>query len=125
MLWYVAIGSAAGGVSRYLLGGVMQRASAAFPWGTLVVNIAGSFLLGALMRYSLSAPSLSPETRALLTIGFCGGFTTFSTFSYEAIRLMQDGEWPQALGYIAASVLVSLLAVWLGMMGAEWILIKD
>lgn len=115
MLFYVAIGSALGGVSRYLLGGLIQRLlDTTFPAGTLFVNISGSFLLGAILRYAVDTPSLTPEVRALLTIGFCGGYTTFSTFSYETVALLKDGEWTRACLYVAASVLLSLLGTFLG-----------
>ena len=115
MLFYVAIGSALGGVSRYLLGGLVQRIlDTTFPAGTLLVNISGSFLLGAILRYAIDTPSLSPEVRALLTIGFCGGYTTFSTFSYEAVALLKDGEWTRAGFYMAASVLLSIGGTLLG-----------
>ena len=115
MLIYVAVGSAIGGVARYLLGGVVQRIlDTAFPAGTLLVNVTGSFLLGAIIRYAFDTHSLSPEIRAFLTIGFCGGYTTFSTFSYEAMALLEDGEWARAGAYITASVILSLAGTFLG-----------
>jgi CrcB protein len=113
MIWYVALGSAIGGVARYLLGGFIQRDATTFPWGTLVVNVSGSFLLGLLMRYAVAAP-IRAETRAFLTIGLCGGFTTFSTFSYEAVSLLRDGQWLRAGTYVGASVMLSLVAVLAG-----------
>ena len=120
MLWYIAVGSAIGGVSRFLFGGAVQRlAGSTFPIGTLVVNITGSFLLGAILRYGIDTPSLSPELRAMLTIGFCGGYTTFSTFSYETIALMEDGEWTRAAAYLTLSVLLSLAATFLGLVAAR------
>jgi CrcB protein len=97
MLWYIAAGSALGGVGRYLLGGLIQRAGdTGFPLGTLVINITGSFLLGLFLRYAVDTPTITPEWRAFLTIGFCGGYTTFSTFSYETVALLEDGEWTRA-----------------------------
>jgi fluoride exporter len=115
MLLYVAVGSAIGGVSRYLMGGLIQRLlDTTFPAGTLLINISGSFLLGAILRYAIETPTLSPEIRAFLTIGFCGGYTTFSTFSYETVALLEDGEWTRAGLYVGASVLLSLLGVFLG-----------
>ncbi|MEA3245082.1 MAG: fluoride efflux transporter CrcB [Gemmatimonadota bacterium] len=111
MLWYVAIGGALGSVARVSLGGVVQRSTAtAFPWGTLVVNVAGCLLIGFLMRYFAEAAAASPSVRALVTAGFCGGFTTFSTFSYETIALLDQGDWRRALWYAGLSVGVSLLA---------------
>jgi CrcB protein len=111
MIWYIALGSAAGGVLRYLVGGAVQRAwGGGLPLGTFVVNLTGSFLLGILLRVAVHPPSLSPEVRAMLTIGLCGGYTTFSTFSAETVTLLHQGEWRKATGYVLASVLVSLLA---------------
>jgi fluoride exporter len=113
LIWYVALGSAIGGVARYLLGGLIQRDTAAFPWGTLVINISGSFILGLIMRYALAGP-IRAETRAFLTIGLCGGFTTFSTFSYETVSLLRDGQWLRAGTYVGASIILSLVAVLAG-----------
>jgi len=116
MLLYVAAGSAAGGVARYLLSGWAQgMARGDYPWGTLVVNVLGSFLLGALMQYSMEVASVSPELRVTLAIGFCGGFTTFSTYSYEAWTLIATGDIARGLVYLLASVVLSLVAVATGM----------
>jgi CrcB protein len=124
MLLYVALGSAIGGVSRYLLGGLVQRMlDTTFPAGTLLVNVTGSFLLGAIIRYALETPSLTPEVRAFLTIGVCGGYTTFSTFSYETMALLEDGEWARAGVYITASVILSLIATFLGLALARQVII--
>jgi fluoride exporter len=124
MLLYVALGSAIGGASRYLIGGLVQRMlDTAFPAGTLLVNISGSFLLGAIVRYALETPSLTPEIRAFLTIGFCGGYTTFSTFSYEAMALLKDGEWGRAGVYITASVILSLMGTFLGFALARQVIV--
>ncbi|HET7875435.1 MAG TPA: fluoride efflux transporter CrcB [Methylomirabilota bacterium] len=123
MLWYIAVGSALGGVSRYLVGGVVQRVTGAgFPSGTLLVNVTGSFLLGLFLRYGLETPTLTPELRAFLTVGFCGGYTTFSTFSYETVALLEDGQWGRALLYVSASLLVSLGAMLLGLMAARGVI---
>ena len=120
MLWYIALGSAIGGVGRYVLGGLVQRSFAGtFPIGTLVVNITGSFLLGFLLRYAVATPTMTPEFRALLTVGLCGGYTTFSTFSYESLALMEDGDWGRAGLYIALSLGLSLLATFLGLAAAR------
>lgn len=115
MLVYIALGSALGGVSRYLVGGLVHRlASTTFPAGTLLVNLTGSLLLGFLLRYAVETSSLTPEMRGLLTVGFCGGYTTFSTFSYETATLLEDGQWVRAAGYIAASVVLSVLGTFAG-----------
>lgn len=124
MLWYIAVGSAIGGVSRYLVGGLVQRLTAGtFPTGTLLINITGSFLLGAIVRYGIDTPTITPEIRAFLTVGLCGGYTTFSTFSYETMALLEDGEWARAGVYITASVILSLIATFLGLALARQVIV--
>ena len=123
MLFYVALGSAIGGVARYLLGGLAQRLfDTTFPVGTLLINISGSLLLGAFVRYATETPTFSPDLRAFLTIGLCGGYTTFSTFSYETVALLNDGEWTRAGLYVGASVLLALLGTLLGFMLARQVI---
>lgn len=112
--WWVALGSAVGGASRYALGAaIQQRAGPGFPLGTLVINITGSLLLGFLWRYAVGTQA-SPELRALLTTGFCGGYTTFSTFSYETAVLLDGGEYRRAAIYVVASVVLSLAGTFIG-----------
>lgn len=124
MLWYIAFGSAVGGVSRYLLGGYVQRLSGGtFPMGTLLINITGSFLLGLISRYALDSAAVSAEVRAMLTIGFCGGYTTFSSFSLETVRLLEDGDYARAGFYIALSVGLSVAATILGIVTAKELLL--
>jgi fluoride exporter len=116
----VAIGGALGSVARYLLGAYIQgRVSTAFPAGTLVINITGSFLLGLFVQLGLDTSAVSPEVRFFLTTGFCGGFTTFSTFSYETYRLIEDGEFGTAGAYVTGSVVLSLIGCALGMASAR------
>jgi len=110
----VALGSGLGGALRYLLGLVLQRPGVGFPVATLVVNIAGSFLLGLVLRVGLDPAALSPATRAFLTAGVCGGFTTFSTFSAETVALLEQGAWGRGLAYVAGSVVLSVAAAALG-----------
>jgi fluoride exporter len=124
MLWYIAVGSAIGGASRYLLGGLTQRlVGGTFPAGTLLINVTGSFLLGLILRYGVETPTLTPEVRAFLTVGFCGGYTTFSTFSYETVALAEDGEWTRAALYVALSVGLSLVATFVGFVAARELIV--
>ena len=116
VIWlYVAVGSAFGGVSRYVVGAaIQQRFGLAFPMGTLLINITGSFLIGFILRLALGGTQMSPETRILLTTGFCGGFTTFSTFSYETATLIEGGQYRRATTYVVLSVVVSVVATFAG-----------
>jgi CrcB protein len=124
MIWYIAVGSAIGGVSRYLVGGLSQRlAGGTFPAGTLLINVTGSFLLGFILRYGVETTTLTPEVRAFLTVGFCGGYTTFSTFSYETVALAEDGEWTRAALYVALSVGLSLVATFVGFVAARELIV--
>ena len=116
MIWFIAAGSAVGGASRYLVGAFVQsRVATPYPVGTLLINVTGSLILGFLMKWTFSTTTLSPEVRAMLTIGFCGGFTTFSAFSMETVRLFQSDDYASAAGYVGASVALSLLATVCGM----------
>jgi CrcB protein len=119
----VGLGSALGGMARYLLGGAIQRLVAStFPLGTLIVNATGSFLLGFILRFSLDTTAITPEVRAFLTIGFCGGYTTFSTFSWETVRLLEDGDYSRASLYLALSFGLSLGGTVLGIAAAKGLL---
>lgn len=121
LLLYIAVGSAAGGVTRYLLGGAIQRAMGlGFPAGTLVINLTGSLLLGLILRHALTS-GLTPELRGLLAIGFCGGYTTFSTFSYETMDLLQQGDWLRAGTYVILSVVGALAATAAGFAVAPYL----
>jgi crcB protein len=123
LFWYVAVGSGIGGVTRLLLGSFIQgRTGASFPFGTLVINITGSLVLGFLMKYSAATPGITPEVRALLTTGFCGGYTTFSTYSYETATLIEDGRYSRATLYIFLSVGVALLGTFGGFAAARELL---
>lgn len=123
VIWYVALGGALGSVIRYLVGVAIQdRAGLDFPVGTLLVNISGCLLLGFLIHYAPATPPITPEVRALLTTGLCGGYTTFSTFSYETVALIQEGDWRRATLYVGLSVVGSILGVILGIAGARQVL---
>src|SRR5436309_9904313 len=111
----IALGGATGSVLRYLIGGAVQRTSAGgFPIGTIFVNVSGCFVIGILLRQFLNM-QLSPELRAFLIVGFCGGFTTFSTFSAETLGLIEGGEYGRAMSYVVLSVVLCLSATFMGM----------
>ena len=111
LLW-IAIGGATGSVIRALVGMIMPSR---FPWATLLVNAVGSLLIGWLMtRLGGLGPEAYSKWHALLVVGFCGGFTTFSTFSWQTLEQMQRGEWLAAAANVLLSVTLCLLAVWLG-----------
>jgi CrcB protein len=123
LILLVALGGAIGSASRYALSyAVQSRTTSLFPWGTLLVNVTGSFLVGLIMRYALGGQAISAEARLFLTVGFCGGYTTFSTFSYESIRLIEDGDYRRAGLYIVSSVALSLAATAAGFMLARGLL---
>lgn len=110
----IAVGGAAGSLLRYLIGGAVQRMSAGgFPIGTMFVNVSGCFLIGILLRQFLNM-QVSPELRAFLIVGFCGGFTTFSTFSGETLGLIEGGEYGRAAAYVILSVALCLAATLIG-----------
>jgi CrcB protein len=111
----VALGGIVGCVARYWLSGVVQRlGDHGFPSGTLAVNIVGSLLIGVVMTLSLERGLVDERLRILLTTGFCGGFTTMSTFSYETFALLQDGENLLAIANTGVTFAACLGAVWLG-----------
>ena len=115
MIWLVAFGSALGGVLRFLMVPWAQRFfSAGFPGGTLVVNILGSLVIGLVVRLAGEPAIISPEARVFLTVGICGGFTTFSAFSIENLELLQSGQYGRAAIYALTSVTLSILAAALG-----------
>ena len=119
MLIWIAIGGAAGSVSRYLLGGMVQSAaSVRFPAGTLAVNLIGCFIIGALTQHYMNS-QVSPAMRAALITGFCGGFTTFSAFSIETVGLINGGEYGKAGAYVALSVGLSIAATFAGMAASK------
>jgi CrcB protein len=119
-LW-IAVGSALGGVGRYWLSGfVAERIGETFPWGTIIVNVTGSFVIG--FFGTLTGPDgrllVGSTARQLVMIGICGGYTTFSSFSLQTLTLAQDGEWLWAGANVIFSVVLCLLAVWLGHVAA-------
>lgn len=106
----------AGTLARYGLQGVVQhRTGSGFPSGTLVVNLAGCFFLGAVGQFALNHISVPPEWRVGLTIGFFGAFTTFSSFSWETVHMLEDGDWLRAGLYVGASVIGGIALLRVGM----------
>jgi len=121
-LLYISIFGGLGCLSRYLVSGwVYTFSGRGLPYGTLAVNILGSLLLGLIMEGSLRSALLPPDLRVGLTVGFMGGFTTFSTFSYETIRLFEEGSYLQAGGNILLNVAVCLFFAALGIFLARQI----
>ena len=115
-LW-VALGAAIGGMGRFGLAGVVANwIGATFPWGTLVVNVTGCFVIG--IFNALTGPDgrlLVPvNLRIFVMVGICGGYTTFSSFSLETLNLARNAQWLASASYIGASVLFCLIGVWLG-----------
>jgi CrcB protein len=108
----IGLGGAFGSMIRYLIGWWIGPKS--FPLSTFLINIGGSFLIGLVMAYCLKNESFSTNWKLFLTVGICGGFTTFSTFSLENLQLIQNGKFAIAACYTVASFLLGILAVWTG-----------
>jgi len=120
--FWVAVGGALGTTARFWLSGVVARTiGETFPWGTLVINVSGSFIIGFFA--ALTGPDgrlfVGSTTRQFVMIGLCGGYTTFSSFSLQTLNLVNDGEWFRAGGNIGASVVLCLVAVWVGFVAAS------
>jgi CrcB protein len=115
-LLFVGLGGGVGSIARYLISATLTRwLPGLFPWGTFVVNVAGCLLIGLLMGSLAKQQVLDEQNfKLLLVTGFCGGFTTFSAFAWENVKLIQSGEIPTALVYVGVSLVTSLLAVGLG-----------
>ena len=119
---YLAAGGVLGTLARYGISKwSVEHAGHAFPWHTFAINLAGSLVLGFAMRAAETA-ALSPETRGFVTVGFCGAFTTFSTFSWETVVMIQQGQWGRAAAYALGSVAAGIVCVLLGMWMAGAIL---
>lgn len=112
----VALGSATGGVVRFLLSSLPHTVGG-FPWATFSINVGGSLLIGAvsgLVGRFCAGTSAGEIIRAVAIVGFCGGFTTFSTFSNDTFRMLSSGQWPQAVAYAFGSVVAGVTAVLIG-----------
>ena len=113
----VGAGGAFGAISRYLVDGwVASATGGGFPWGTLVVNVSGSFVLGLLFAASVERGVLSPDIRAPILVGFIGAYTTFSTLTLETWRLVEDGSYVPAIANMGGSLILGLVAVVAGLM---------
>lgn len=115
--FWIAVGSALGGIGRYWCSGLSARLlGETFPWGTLLINVLGSFVIG--FFGTLTGPDgrifVGSTTRQFVMIGICGGFTTFSSFSLQALTLLNESEWVMAGSYVVGSVALCLIAVWAG-----------
>ncbi|MEP7003057.1 MAG: fluoride efflux transporter CrcB [Chloroflexota bacterium] len=116
-LLYVGIGGFFGAIARYLVDGwVVARTGAAFPWGTLVVNLSGSFVLGLLFALAIERGVLPADIRAPIPIGFIGAYTTFSTLALESWRLIENGSYVLGLANLVASMVLGIVAVVAGLL---------
>lgn len=116
----IALFCAGGGLTRYYLSSwVYSILGRAFPYGTFTVNIIGAYFIGLIMELGLRSTAISDTLRLGLTVGFMGGLTTFSTFSYETFKLLEEGEFVVAFTNILASVAVCLLFTWLGIISVR------
>jgi CrcB protein len=119
-LFAIAIFGALGCLTRYYLAGaVYARFGSAFPVGTLAVNVIGAFCIGLVMELSIVTTLIPPTLRMGVAVGFLGGLTTFSTFSYETFRLLEEGELLYATANVFMSVITCLLFTWLGIVAAR------
>ena len=118
----VALGGGIGSLTRYLVGGwFASRFGSAFPYGTFFINVSGSFVIGFFLAFTQERLTISPHWRLFFAVGFVGGYTTFSTFEYESIRLLQDGELLLGTVYLVGSVIVGAFSVFAGIALGSWI----
>ncbi|HET9664347.1 MAG TPA: fluoride efflux transporter CrcB [Burkholderiales bacterium] len=117
----VSIGSAAGGLLRWALSLKLNSVFPSLVPGTLTANLLGGYIVGFAIAYFMDATSIPPEWRLLIITGFCGGLTTFSTFSAEVVSLLQQGQWAIAAAVIAAHVIGSLAMTFLGIASWHWL----
>jgi fluoride exporter len=120
---WIGAGGLAGTFARYAVEGFVQgRAGAAFPWGTLVVSLTASFLVGFIARFATGSAAVAPEVRAGLLIGFCGAYSTFSTYSYETVQMLQAGAYARAGAYAFGSLALALISTVAGIAAANRLL---
>jgi CrcB protein len=109
-LFLIAVFGAIGTLARYGLQGLVQvRVGGTFPYGTLLINLTGCFLLGLIGQFTLNRMVISPDWRIAMAVGFFGGYTTFSSFGWETAKMLENGEWLRATTYVGTSVVVGLL----------------
>jgi fluoride exporter len=121
-IWWVGLGGFLGANARYLLGGfISERWGTVFPLGTFVINVTGSFILGFFLAYAQDRPWLEPNARLTFAVGFVGAYTTFSTFEYETMRLIQQREIMFAMLNIFGSLLTGMVGVFGGYALGEWL----
>lgn len=119
-IFSIALGGALGAVSRYCLGNFISRmVGTALPYGTFIINIVGCFFMGLLMTVIIERGMLSAPWRLFLCVGFLGGFTTFSSFGYETLMLLQEERFAAALAYVGGSIILGLLAAFAGVILAK------
>jgi fluoride exporter len=119
---FVALGGALGSAARYLVSGwFAARFGPAFPYGTFVINVTGSFIIGLFLAFAQDRISLSPYWRLFFAVGVVGGYTTFSTFEYESVRLLQDGQMLLAASYLVGSVVLGAIGTVAGIAVGTWI----
>ncbi|MCJ1885007.1 fluoride efflux transporter CrcB [Pseudomonas sp. LA21] len=118
----VSLGAALGALLRWVLGLKLNTLLPSMPPGTVVANLVGGYIIGAAIAFFANTPGLAPEWRLLIITGFCGGLTTFSTFSAEVVVLLQQGRLVWALGAIATHLAGSLLMTVLGLLSVHWLM---
>jgi len=111
----VGLGGAFGSIARYWIAGLaLPWTPPGFPWGTFLVNVSGSFIIGVILAAALERQWLGPDLRIALAAGVCGGFTTMSSFSFEILALLEQGRFGAGFGYVAATVVTCPVATWAG-----------
>ena len=118
-LW-IALGGALGALARYSVGvWIYERVGTRFPYGTMVINVTGCFVMGLVMAILDAHLELNPAWRYTIPVGFIGAYTTFSTFEYETLHALQNGQAASAFLYFSGSLVMGLVGVWLGMLSGR------